>query len=73
MIDRRSPRLDGPPKLEGPSGGEGLNGVTGDDGRRPVAPAPMGEGSAGALDEVGELCAGGRDGSEGPGPDKGEC
>lgn len=32
----------------------------------------MGEGSAGARDEVGELWAGGLEGNDGPGPDKGE-
>lgn len=64
--DRLSPILEGPPKLEGAMGGEGLASATGDAGRRWVAPAPMGDGSAGARDEVGELCTGGRDGNEGP-------
>ena len=50
-----------------------MKGVTGDDGRRPVAPAPIGDGSAGARDEVGELCTGTLDANVGPGPDKGEC
>jgi hypothetical protein len=71
--DLRSLRLDGPPRLEGPRGGDGLSGVTGEEGRRPVAPAPMGEGDAGMRDEVGELCAAGLDGRDGPAPDKGEC
>lgn len=70
--DLRSPKLDGPPRLDGPNGGEGLNGVTGEDGKRLVAPAPIGDGSAGARDDVGELCAG-LEGREGPPMERGEC
>lgn len=69
--DRLSPTLDGPATLEGAVGGEGREGGTGEPGKRPVAPAPMGEGSTGARDDVGELCTG-REGSEGP-PVSGEC
>ena len=52
-------------------GGEGRRGGTGEPGRRVVAPAPMGDGSAGAREDVGELCTG-REGSDGP-PVSGEC
>ena len=65
--DLLSPRLEGPPWLDGAIGGRG----TGDPGRRLVAPAPMGDGSVGALDDVGEPCTG-REGREGP-PTSGEC
>ena len=57
--DRRSPRL------EGPVGGDGRGCGAGELGSRLVTPAPMGDGSAGARDDVGELWAG-REGSEGP-------
>lgn len=69
--DRLSPKLEGPPRLEGTVGGEGRGGGTGDPGSRLGAPAPIGDGSAGAREDVGELCTG-REGNEGPAV-SGEC
>lgn len=72
-IDFLSPRLDGPAplRLDGPKGGEGRKGVIGVAGKRTLAPAPMGDGNAGALDEVGELWAG-LEGNDGPAVESGD-
>lgn len=71
VSDRRSPRLEGPAMLDGTVGGEGRGGGTGDPGSLVDNPAPMGDGSAGAREDVGELCTG-REGSDGPAL-SGEC
>lgn len=72
ISDLLSPKLDSPPKLDGPKGGDGLNDVGGE-GKRLVAPAPIGEGNTGARDDVGELSAEGLDGRDGPAADNGDC